>query len=73
MIDLDRVKKHLNVDFVEDDDYIESLIEVAEIAVYNHINTYSLEYIMLFSLVTIMYLKNQERKYICYPQPYYEE
>ena len=41
--------------------------------VYNHINTYSLEYIMLFSLVTIMYLKNQERKYICYPQPYYEE
>ena len=40
---------------------------------YSHINTYSLEYLMLFGMVTIMFLKNQERKYICYPQPYYDE
>ena len=34
--------------------------------VYRHINTYSLEYVMLFGITFILYLKNQERNYICY-------
>jgi hypothetical protein len=42
--------------------------------IYQHINTYSLEYVMLFGVATIFYLKNQERNYICNNyRSYYDE
>ncbi len=46
-LDLDRIKKHLNIndDFKDDDSYIESLADVAEAVVENHIDE-SLETIM---------------------------
>lgn len=39
-LDLDLVKKHLNLelDFIDDDDYILALIDVAEDAVQRHLN-----------------------------------
>lgn len=39
MLDIDSVKKHLNIEkeFTEDDAYIMSLVEVAEQAVKNHV------------------------------------
>ncbi len=34
--------------------------------IYSHINTHALEYMMMLGLTFIIYLKHQERKYICY-------